>query len=365
MLVTRGELIITLSEDRRTMVRYPLSSRMSKRKATSLKILFIGHLSTSWIGRDFELLSDFCVEPLQIRGRSFYTLLKLIRQFISADIIYVWFIKISTFIVVFLSIFFNKKTIIVTGGYDVAKEPKINYGQMLNPLRARMVRFVLEHATKILSVSHYQKEKEILRITKKTRVHVVPLPCDTKKFHPGREKEKLVVTVSKISWSFIKRKGLETFLSAAKFFPDVSFVLIGKHADGSINYLRERAPPNVTFTGFIKTEELVEWYQRAKVYCQLSYHESEMSGGALGEAMACQCIPVVSSRISSIREAVGDCGFYVPYGDVRATVEAIRKALDASQSRGEKARKRMLNMFPMEKRKQALHRAIQKAMENS
>lgn len=337
---------------------------MSKRKATSLKILFIGHLSTSWIGRDFGLLSDFCVEPLQIRGRSFYTLLRLIRQFISADIIYVWFIKISTFIVVFLSIFLNKKTIIVTGGYDVAKEPKINYGQMLNPLRARMVKFVLEHATKILSVSHYQKEKEISSITQIARVCVVPLPCDTKEFHPNREKEKLVVTVSKISWSFIKRKGLETFLSAAKFFPDVSFVLIGKHADDSIDYLRERAPPNVTFTGFIKTEKLVEWYQRAKVYCQLSYHESEMSGGAVGEAMACECIPVVSSRISSIREAVGDCGFYVPYEDVGATVKAIRKALNVFQPLGEKARKRMLTMFPMEQRKQSLHRIIQEVMKN-
>ena len=337
---------------------------MPKSEAPLLKILFIGHLSTSWIGRDFELLSDFYVEPLQIKGRSFHTLFKLLRQFISADIIYVWFIKISTFIVVFLSLFFNKKTIIVTGGYDVAKEPKINYGQMVNPLRARMVKFVLEHATKILSVSRYQKEKEISRITKKANVYVVPLPCDTRKFHPSREKEKLVITVSKISWSFIRRKGLETFLSAAKFFPDVSFVLIGKHADDSINYLRAKAPPNVTFTGFVKTEKLVEWYQRAKVYCQLSYHESEMSGGAVGEAMACGCIPVVSSRISSIREAVGDCGFYVPYGDVRATVKAVRKALNASQSLGEKSRKRMLTMFPMEERKQALHHIMHEVMGN-
>ena len=341
-----------------------LSSEMPKREAPLLKILFIGHLSTSWISRDFELLSDFYVKPLQIKDRSSRTLFKLLRQFISADIVYVWFIKISTFTVVFLSLFFKKKTIVVTAGYDVAKEPKINYGQMLNPVRARMVKFVLEHATKILSVSRYQKEKEISRITEKANVNVVPLPCDTKKFHPSGEKEKLVITVSRISWSFIKRKGLETFLSAAKFFPDVGFVLIGKHADDSIDYLKAKAPPNVAFTDFVKTEKLVEWYQRAKVYCQLSYHESEMSGGAVGEAMACECIPVVSSRISSIREAVGDCGFYVPYGDVRATIKAIRKALDASQSLGQKARKRMLTMFPMENRKRALHRVISEVMEN-
>ncbi len=325
--------------------------------------MFIGHLSTSWMNRDFELLSDFRIVPLQTKGRTPYTLLGLLREFISADIVFVWFIKLSTFIVVFLSLFFNKKTIVVPGGYDVAEEPEINYGQMLNPLRAIMVRFVLEHASKILSVSCYQKEKEICRITRKADVDVVPLPCDTRTFHPGREKEKLVITVSKISWSFIKRKGLETFLSAAKFFPDIHFVHIGKHADArAVKYLRARAPPNVTFTGFVETENLVEWYQRAKVYCQLSYHESEMSGGAVGEAMACECIPVVSSRISSIREAVGDCGFYVPYGDVRATVEVIRKALNTPQLLGEKARKRMLTLFPMEKRRQSLHHFIQEAM---
>jgi len=329
-----------------------------------LKILFLGHLSKSWISRDFELLSDFYVEPLQIRRNSLHTLFNLLRQFIPADIVYGWFVDVYAFAAVFLSLFFNKKTIIVTGGYDVAGEPKINYGQMLNPLRARMAKFVLEHATKILSVSHYQKEKEISGITEKTNAEIVPLPCDTEKFHPGGEKEKLVITVSTISWSYIKRKGLETFLSAAKFFPDFSFAVVGKYADDSISCLRAKAPSNVAFTGFVKTEELVEWYQRAKVYCQLSWHESEMSGGAVGEAMACECIPVVSSRISSIREAVADCGFYVPYGDVRATVKAIRKALNASGSLGEKARKRMLTMFPMEKRKQALHRVIQEVVEN-
>jgi hypothetical protein len=48
---------------------------------------------------------------------------------------------------------------------------------------------------------------------------------------------------------------------------------------------------------------------------------------------------------------VGDCGFYVPYGDVRATVKGIREALDAPQFLGEKARNRMLTMFSMEKKK--------------
>jgi hypothetical protein len=53
----------------------------------------------------------------------------------------------------------------------------------------------------------------------------------------------------------------------------------------------------------------------------------------------------------------------VPYGDVRATVKGIQEALAAPQSLGKKVRNRMLTMFPMETRKQALHRVIQEVME--
>lgn len=66
----------------------PLSSEMPKKRDSTFRILFIGHLSTSWIARDFELLSDFYVEPLQIKDRSFSTLFNLLRQLISADLVY-------------------------------------------------------------------------------------------------------------------------------------------------------------------------------------------------------------------------------------------------------------------------------------
>ena len=337
-----------------------LSSEMPKKRGSTLKILFVGHLSTSWIGRDFELLSDFYVEPLQIKDRSLSTLFKLLRQFISADIVYVWFIKISTFIVVFLSLFFNKKTIIVTGGYDVAKEPKINYGQMLNPLRARMVKFVLKNADRILPFSNFAKE-EILKITKNAKIDLVPLGCDTERFQPSeKEKETIALTVCTVSRSNIMRKGLETFLESAKLLPDVRFVLVGHHANGSINYLRKTAPSNVEFTGYVSEEELIRWYQRAKVYCQLSYQEG--FGVAVIEAMACKCVPVVSLKAAVLRETVGDCGFYVPYGDAKATAKAIKMALTASVDLGAKARKRVKDLFSIEKREKRLLESINKVI---
>ena len=69
---------------------------------------------------------------------------------------------------------------------------------------------------------------------------------------------------------------------------------------------------HIEFTGFVTDDELLGWYQRAKVYCQLSYYES--FGMAAAEAMLCECVPVVT-RKGALPEVVGETGFYVEYGE--------------------------------------------------
>jgi len=86
--------------------------------------------------------------------------------------------------------------------------------------------------------------------------------------------------------------------------------------------------------------------------CQLSYYEA--FGLAPAEGMACECIPVVTKERTGMGEFVGDCGFYVPYGDEKATAKAIKKALNAPDELGKKARERIIKMFPLEKREREL-----------
>ena len=130
---------------------------------------------------------------------------------------------------------------------------------------------------------------------------------------------------------------------------NIKFVLIGKHRDRSIEHLKSVAPPNVEFTGFVSDEELLGWYQKAKVYCQLSMYES--FGMTLAEAMACGCVPVAAD-CAALPEVVGDTGFYVPYGDPKATAEAIEKALQSDK--GEEARERVKRLFPIERREKEI-----------
>jgi glycosyltransferase involved in cell wall biosynthesis len=344
-----------------------------------IRILFCYPQSASFVQRDFEILKkyfdvkgpefglSFGVRTFLRQTRHYVTRfskntgtqsskfppLELIKYFLWADLTFSWFAQSST---VLLSKIFGKKSVVVVGGYDIASVPETGYGEMLNPRRARNVKFILEHADRILPFSNYAKEV-VLKITKKAHIDTIRLTCNTRRFRHGREKkENIVLTVCYINKDNIVRKGLETFLESACLLPEIRFVLIGAYTNDSINYLRKISPSNVKFTGHVSEEELIRWYQRAKVYCQLSYEEG--FGVSVIEAMACQCVPVVSSKAVVLKEVVGDCGFYVPYGDAKATANAIEKALSVPLDLGAKARKRVIDLFSIEKREKELLRLI-------
>ncbi len=327
------------------------------------KILFVYSVFSPFIRTDFEILQKhFNVEKLKTetffvpqRGRNFLSFLRLLKGIMWANIAFTWFADVNAFFMVLFCKLLRKKSMIVVGGYDIVYIPEIDYGDLKSPFGRIRTKFILNHASKILPFSNYAKER-VLNITRKVNAYAIPLACDTEKFKPiNGKKESLVITVCYVDESNIKRKGLKTFVESAKFLPQLRFALIGSHTDNSINYLKEISSPNVEFTGFVPNEELFAWYQRAKVYCQLSYEEG--FGVALIEAMACECVPVVSLKAEVFRETVGEYGFYTPYGDVKNTVEAIKKASIASNL-GAKTRKRVKDLFSIGKREKELLRAI-------
>ena len=94
---------------------------------------------------------------------------------------------------------------------------------------------------------------------------------DGDKFKPSGEKDKhLVLTVGAVKKETWTRKGICRFTELAKMMPDFEFVVVGKiHDDMKINIMNAKMmSPNLTFTGFASNEELLKWYQKAKVYCQ-------------------------------------------------------------------------------------------------
>ena len=315
------------------------------------KILFVYADLSSFVKTDLEILErHFDVEPVQwTRTRDVKNMLRIIWHILRTDLSFTWFAGGHAARVVFLSKLFGKKSIVVVGGYEVANVPEIGYGAMIDPKSARKVKYVLENADKILAVSKFNKN-EILKYTSPENVELVHNGVDCDRFKPNDPKDaNLVITVGYVDDFVIKRKGFETFVKSAKYLPNIKFVLIGKHRDRSIEHLKSVAPPNVEFTGFVSDEELLGWYQKAKVYCQLSMYES--FGMTLAEAMACGCVPVAAD-CAALPEVVGDTGFYVPYGDPKATAEAIEKALQSDK--GEEARERVKRLFPIERREKEI-----------
>ena len=284
------------------------------------------------------------------------TVLNLIKGVLWADVTFSWYASNDTFLTVQLSKLFNKKSVIVVGGYEVAKVPEIKYGAMLNRFSAFIVKYVLKNADKILAVSEFNRN-EILNYTPSKKVILVYNCVDCDRFKPKGKKEDLVITVANISNDRYKLKGLTTYIKTAYYLPNIKFLLIGKALDNAIEDLKSIAPSNVEFLGYMPPDALLKYYQRAKVYCQLSLRES--FGVALAEAMACECVPV-STHNAALPEIVGDAGFYVPYDDEKATAEVIERALQSDK--GKEASERIKNMFSLEKREKILINEIESVL---
>jgi glycosyltransferase involved in cell wall biosynthesis len=324
-------------------------------EARKIKILFVYSHLQSFVRSDLEILQKyFDVKKLRITTfKNPLNMFRLLFGMANVHLIYTWFAGTNAFFIVLFSIFLRKKSVVVVGGYEVAYVPEIGYGSLLSPFGRVKVKFVLRNATKLLAVSK-STFKEALHFTQPKRIAVVYNGVDIEKFRPFGRKENLVMTVAYgIDERTTKLKGLDTFVRASAYLPNVQFILIGKYDDVSIALLKKMASSNVTFAGYVPHDFMPDFYGKAKVYCQLSAHES--FGVALAEAMACGCVPVVTRRYA-LPEVVGDAGFYVPYGDPKAAAEAIKKALKSNK--GIEARERINEYFSLKARKRKLIKEI-------
>ena len=329
-----------------------------------IKLLFVSAYDISFVRNDAEILStEFMVEKILFVGRKknihdlFYTIIKIFIGVLRNNFCFCWFADSRAFFTVFFSRLFRKKSIVVIGGYEVAKIPEINYGGALIRTSRFNVNFILKYADKILAVSQNTYKEILKNYHPKSidKIRVVYNGIDIIKFTPSKSKKKLIITVGFIKKSNLQRKGLETFVKAASLLPDEKFVLIGKYRDNSIDYLKSIATSNVTFTGFVSDEMLLDYFQNAKVYVQVSAHEG--FGISLAEAMLCECVPVVTDR-GAIPEVVGNTGYYVPYDDPEATAEAIKEALNSDK--GTETRQRILDNYSLKKRENFLIQEIKK-----
>ncbi len=270
------------------------------------------------------------------------------------DVILLWFIVPSyALLVTLLGKLFGVKVAFITGGYDIISMPGIGFGALRVPLFRRLLRPTLALADRVIPFSQ-NAARQVARYAGRQKTTVVYPGVDTAFFSPGppAPREPLALTVSPITAVAIPQKGLKTFVEAARHAPEMRFVLVGRSPDGSIEQLRQIAPPNVEFVErFLPAEELRDLYRRAACYVQASAHEG--FGIAVAEAMACGAVPVVTKRFS-LPEVTGGLGHYVPLDDPRATAAAVLQTRAATPQQRAALRVRVVENFPQARRDREL-----------
>ncbi len=323
-----------------------------------MKILFTSTQHTSFISQDLDLLrKHHAVDHLITRG--IFAPFAILRRILDTDVTFTWFASTYSFVVVLLARLMNKPSVLVIGGVDVAKIPEMRYGIWLSPWKGLLVKYALRHASKVVAVDESLKEKAIaLAGYAGSNILCVPTGYDAAKWHPQGTKEPMVLTVAKCEneWK-MKVKGVDALLDCARALPDIRFVIVGL-APQLMNRSRERIPANVDMMGEMDQPELLQWYQRAKVYCQPSY--SEGFPNSVCEAMLCECVPV-GTNTGGIPRAINGCGFLVPNGSVPQLADAIQKAFTAPGSVGKSARAYVAEHFTLERREASLLKILEES----
>jgi len=318
-----------------------------------IRVALIASAESSFVTTDRRLLGErFEVRYVPWNGKR--SILRLISAIARSDVAFAWFALDHAYGAVRVAHLLGRKSVVMVGGGDAAKVPELGYGVHLDPAKGRRSAYAMAEADRLLIVDdalrgEIERNAGILR----TDIVTVPLGFDTERFSPDRGPRSSVLTVGVVDDINVRRKGLETFVRAASLLPGSPFVLVGGRPNSATARLRSIAPPNLRILDRVSEDELLEAYRRAKVYVQLS--EYEAFGSAVGEAMACGCVPV-GAQVGGIPTLMGDTGVYAPVGDPSGAAEAIRTAY--SRRDGTAARNRIVEHFPIDRRRRVLHALV-------
>ena len=287
--------------------------------------------------------------------------LELIGKLRRADVVFGWHASSHTFLVLLLARLMGRPSVLVIGGVDTARLPEIGYGMQRRGIRRWIARRTIASATRLITSSRYSlAEIEANLGLGPDRVTLVYHGIPDRFADRGQpHAERMALSVGVVYRLNLERKGQRPFVEAARDLPDVDFVLAGKWLDDAVDELRAVASPNVAFTGYLDDDMLDDYFRRAAVYVQPSRHEG--FGLAVAEAMLARCVPVVTDA-GALLEVVGDTGVVVAEPEARQVAEGIRRALELGPEAGERARRRVLERFPYEMRRDGICREVEAAL---
>jgi glycosyltransferase involved in cell wall biosynthesis len=260
---------------------------------------------------------------------------------------------------------FGKKCTIQAGGTDCINMPEIGYGNFRKKSLAWATAFSFKNCSLILPVAealvsqHYSYDPQInpkqglLQLIPglKTPIQVIPNGFDTEFWKDlGMERVKhsfISVATHTSSPARARVKGYDLIEQLASNNPDWIFTLVG-----DANF--EALSPNFRVLGKESPSSLVQLYNTHEYYLQLS--SSEGFPNALGEAMACGCVPI-GSAVGAIPEIIGDTGLLLKRKELGALQQLIQDWMDG-KTKLTSPRARIERYFTYDHRRKLLLRAL-------
>jgi len=205
------------------------------------------------------------------------------------------------------------------------------YGVVL-PLKYVIYKKAFKNAAKVITVSNFTKRRMIEEGIK-ANYEVILNGVDKEKFKPNIniKKENIITFVGNLK----PRKGLKFLLESMtevnKINPDIKVVVIGNLNTKSIAYKKtvefiKNNNLNVEFSGKVSEEELIEYYQKAKLNILPSQTEPfffEGFGLIHAEANACGTV-TIGTKNSGNEDAITDeNGYLVEYVDIEKLKNTI------------------------------------------
>ncbi len=351
------------------------------------KILFCHTGITSFIQNDIDILSldhDLILYHYKLSNSLVGKFFNIIKSFwitltyvLKVDIVYSFFAGFHCFFPIFFAKYLNKKSIVVVGGYDAVSIPILKYGVFYNRNLLQWcvrkiyiwVDFILPVDESLVKSTNYfcttdsngQKVGLLNFIDNiENKIILIPTGYDSKFWkniilHKNKNSVLAVAYVTNLN-TFIA-KGYDILVEVAKSMPDVHFTFIG--LNGSLkNQLMLNSFNNITCLGFLEKAELRKIYSSSKVYVLPSMTEGLPN--TLCEAMLCECIPI-GSNVGGMSKAIGNTGFILKEKNVEILKGFINDAFKLPNVKGKDARKRIIDLFPLEKRIQSLKSLINDA----
>ncbi|HVS93574.1 MAG TPA: glycosyltransferase family 4 protein [Mucilaginibacter sp.] len=186
------------------------------------------------------------------------------------------------------------------------------------------IRYILRKASVILpnSASEYKRINQSYQCN--TKYLIIPNGIDAQLFKRNCSAAKdpdLVLCVARI-------EGIKNQLNLIRALNDTKFnlVLIGSYAPNQRAYFdecRSIAAKNITFINHVPQEQLVKYYQRAKVHILPSWFET--TGLSSLEAAVMGCNIVITDK-GDAKEYFGSNAFYCDPADPASILAAIEKA---------------------------------------